>query len=273
MDIQITDFENTCLIVLMGLITNMINHFDVDFIIPITLSDQNMQRAHFRDAILTQKFWFNTNCFPDNITYLEDFEMQLQDSNYMKSSVNKDSKKEPKYEELFISEILCGKKESNFIGIYTVITKFMELQKYQLHHSEQIEQILEFLEARSKGEVPTGAKFIREYVLSHPLYKQDSIITPCLNRNIILQIMNLNKEKEHEICDCEKHTGSNNSFTDELFNLFENNFDISELSENEWKQFSAQDPFVTPTKNSEPNDNENVAKFGWGFDSSNQIQQ
>ena len=53
MDIQITDFENTCLIVMMGLITNVINHFDVDFIIPITKSDENMKRAHYRDAILT----------------------------------------------------------------------------------------------------------------------------------------------------------------------------------------------------------------------------
>jgi len=48
-----TDFENTCLIVLLGLLTNVINHFDVDFIIPISKSDINMERAHFRDAILT----------------------------------------------------------------------------------------------------------------------------------------------------------------------------------------------------------------------------
>ena len=62
MDIQFTDFENTCLIVFMGLLVNVINHFDVDFIIPISLSDQNMERAHFRDAILNNKFWVNVNC-------------------------------------------------------------------------------------------------------------------------------------------------------------------------------------------------------------------
>ena len=61
MDIQLTDFENTCLIVAIGLIVNIINHYDVDFIIPITLSDENMKRSHYRDAILNQKFWFNTN--------------------------------------------------------------------------------------------------------------------------------------------------------------------------------------------------------------------
>ena len=61
MDIQLTDFENTCLIVAIGLIVNIINHYDVDFIIPVTMADENMKRAHCRDAILNQKFWFNTN--------------------------------------------------------------------------------------------------------------------------------------------------------------------------------------------------------------------
>lgn len=61
MDIQLTDFENTCLIIALGLIVNVINHFDVNFIIPITKVDENMERAHRRDAILTQKFWFNIN--------------------------------------------------------------------------------------------------------------------------------------------------------------------------------------------------------------------
>lgn len=61
MDIQMTDFENTCLIVTMGLITNVINHFDVDFIMPISKCDQNMERAHYRDALLNTKFWFKTS--------------------------------------------------------------------------------------------------------------------------------------------------------------------------------------------------------------------
>lgn len=52
MDIQLTDFENTCLIVMLGLITNVINHFDVDFILPISYADANMERAHYRDALL-----------------------------------------------------------------------------------------------------------------------------------------------------------------------------------------------------------------------------
>lgn len=167
MDIQITDFENTCLIVMMGLITNVINHFNVDFVIPITMSDINMQRAHHRDAVLNEKFWFNTNCINDINTYTTS---TLEETDYVRSS-NEENRKEPKYEELYIHEILCGKPSTDFIGMNAMIRAFMEQQDYSAMHKEQIEQILEFLEARSKGEVPTGAKFIREYVLKHPLYK------------------------------------------------------------------------------------------------------
>lgn len=52
MDIQLTDFENSALIVLLGLIINVINNFDVDFIMPISMVDINMDRAHARDGLL-----------------------------------------------------------------------------------------------------------------------------------------------------------------------------------------------------------------------------
>lgn len=80
-----TDFENTCLIVTLGLITNIINKLDVDFILPISLSDENMQRAHYRDAVLNQKFWFKVNCIRDPENLLSD---ALEKSDYLISNQN-----------------------------------------------------------------------------------------------------------------------------------------------------------------------------------------
>jgi glutamate--cysteine ligase catalytic subunit len=123
----LTDFENTCLIVALGLIVNVINHFDVNFIIPITLSDENMKRAHYRDAILNQKFWFNT--FSIKGSKLHD---NIEKNNYLKSSL--ESYTEPKYEELFIHEIFGGKPESNYPGIYSIIKEFMKLKEYNIEY-------------------------------------------------------------------------------------------------------------------------------------------
>ena len=186
MDIQLTDFENTCLIVTLGLITNVINHFNVDFVIPIQMADENMKRAHYRDAILNEKFWFKTNCLRSDNYH----ESELAQSDYMRS--DKGDSKEQCYEELYIHEILEGK--GKFPGMWTLIRKFMDIQNYSPDHKNQVEQILDFLLARAKGEVPTGARFIREYVLKHPLYKKDSIISKCLQCYLINQIMNLNSD-------------------------------------------------------------------------------
>ena len=58
MDIQITDFENTALTVCVGMIANIINTFDLDFILPISLVDENMKRAHHKNGLLDTKFWW-----------------------------------------------------------------------------------------------------------------------------------------------------------------------------------------------------------------------
>lgn len=52
----------------MALVVDVINHFNLDFVIPISYADINMERAHQRDAILNQKFWFNKN-FVQSDTY------------------------------------------------------------------------------------------------------------------------------------------------------------------------------------------------------------
>ena len=45
-----------------------------------------------------------------------------------------------------------------------MIYKFIELQDYSSCQQKMFSHILDFLLARAKGEVPTGAKFIRDYI-------------------------------------------------------------------------------------------------------------
>ena len=69
MDICVTDFENSALTIMVGMLANLINEFDLDFIIPITLVDENMRRAHMRDALSEQKFWFKTSIYDGEADY------------------------------------------------------------------------------------------------------------------------------------------------------------------------------------------------------------
>jgi len=65
MDIMITDYENAAMTVVTGMLVNLINDFDLDFIMPISLVDVNMDRAHMKNAVVDQKFWFKTSIFPE----------------------------------------------------------------------------------------------------------------------------------------------------------------------------------------------------------------
>ena len=83
MDIQLTDFENAALIVLLGLVNNIINHFDLDFLMPISKIDENMERAHKVDAVIKEKFWFKINILPTGKCYRYNI---LEQSDYLYSN-------------------------------------------------------------------------------------------------------------------------------------------------------------------------------------------
>ena len=58
MDIQLTDFENSALTIFVGMLANIINYYDVDYVMPITKVDENMKTGHIRDALVNCKFWW-----------------------------------------------------------------------------------------------------------------------------------------------------------------------------------------------------------------------
>lgn len=143
----------------MALLVDVINFFDLNFIIPISLADQNMERAHIRDGVLGQKFWFNKN-FVQSETY---WVSKLHESDFLKSG---EQTREPEYEEFTVLEVLIGKKGTDFEGIRPVIWKFMEVKEFSEEHTAYINYMIDFLVARATGTVPTGARFIRDLISS-----------------------------------------------------------------------------------------------------------
>jgi glutamate--cysteine ligase catalytic subunit len=59
MEVQLTDFENAAFTVFIVLITRVILVFDLGLYIPLSKVDENMSRAHQRNAVQTQLFLFS----------------------------------------------------------------------------------------------------------------------------------------------------------------------------------------------------------------------
>ena len=53
-----TDFENAAFATFIVLLSRAILHFDLNFYVPIKKFDENMEKAHVRDAVLHEKFRF-----------------------------------------------------------------------------------------------------------------------------------------------------------------------------------------------------------------------
>lgn len=136
MDIQITDYENSVLTVAVGMVANIINEFDLDFVIPISLVDENMKRAHLQDAVTSTKFWFKTDALPKFGSFansdLQESDFKQSNKNYSreeklgKPSVGAANDEKHLYKELFIWQILEGDKNAGLpVGLIQLCEEYM----------------------------------------------------------------------------------------------------------------------------------------------------
>ncbi|KAG5885191.1 Glutamate--cysteine ligase [Gonioctena quinquepunctata] len=60
-DVQTTDFENAAFVCFLVLLTRVILSFKLNFLIPISKVDENIEKAQKRNAVKEEKFWFRND--------------------------------------------------------------------------------------------------------------------------------------------------------------------------------------------------------------------
>lgn len=79
---------------------------------------------------------------------------------------------------MYIWQILLGDPAAGIdLGLIDLCNFFMQDNAWSPEHVEKTNLYLGLLAARAQGKIPTGARFLRDYILAHPAYKQDSIVT------------------------------------------------------------------------------------------------
>jgi glutamate--cysteine ligase catalytic subunit len=68
MEVQITDYENAAFSIFIVLLTRAIISFDLNFYMPISQVDDNLQRAQQRDAARSNTFFFRRSVFPNHLS-------------------------------------------------------------------------------------------------------------------------------------------------------------------------------------------------------------
>jgi len=162
-EIQLTDFENAAYAIYIVLLTRAILALGMNFMIPMSLVEENMKRAGKMDAALNEKFWFNKRSFISRPSL--DF-----DKDILVKSVSKED-----LVELSLNEIINGTPDIPcFPGISSCITNYLEALGCDKEMTSQLFPYIDLINQRSSGKLPTTARWIRNYVKSRPEYSAEN---------------------------------------------------------------------------------------------------
>ncbi|KAK3759089.1 hypothetical protein RRG08_010702 [Elysia crispata] len=165
MEAQFTDFENAAFTVFIVLLTRVILSYKLNFIIPISKVDENMKTAFKRDAVLNDKFYFRK----DVVTEATPLECAQQCGTAACNKVLSNQ-----YELMTINEIFQGKDE--FPGLIPLINLYLQSIEVDVDTRCTITQYLKLISLRASGALETSARWIRNFVMTHELYKGDSVV-------------------------------------------------------------------------------------------------
>ena len=68
----------------------------------------------------------------------------------------------------------------------------MQDKKYGKEEVNYVRTFMEFVLERARGNIETGATFIRNIVLNHPEYQKDSVINQKIAYDLMSTIINMN---------------------------------------------------------------------------------
>ena len=185
-DLQITPYENTALFSLMLGLYGVIMHYDVNFILPISLVDENFNRAFKNDAINKEKFWWRINS-------IKNMEMDKADykkySNEERPPLTLEEDLRDNIKELTVNEIMNGCERYNYPGLVNIVLHALE-NKYK---TNKLSEYIKFLSKRAAGELWTDAKLVRNFIMNHPKYQHNSEINEEINYDLICYLMEIQK--------------------------------------------------------------------------------
>uniref|UniRef100_A0A1A9ULK3 Glutamate--cysteine ligase n=1 Tax=Glossina austeni TaxID=7395 RepID=A0A1A9ULK3_GLOAU len=211
---QISDFENAAFVCFVVLLTRVILSYQLNFLVPISKVDENMQTAQKRDACRAERFWFRKN-IRKTPNQSNGYTMNDVDPNGLhvtNETTNGDvdtdkthamgtngyaNRQETEFELMTIGEIFNGKPDT-FPGLVPLIRRYLQSMEVDTDTHCTIEQYLRFIQKRASGDLFTTATWLREQVLNHSDYKKDSLVSDLISYDILKKIEQIQLGKVNE---------------------------------------------------------------------------
>ncbi|KAH6683108.1 glutamate-cysteine ligase-like protein [Halenospora varia] len=214
MEIQITDFENAAFSVFIVLITRAILSFDLNFYIPITRTDENMQTAHKHDAVMEEKFYFRKNPFPTRYPRPYSSSGAGSSGTTTPATISRPPTPtgpvEDEYALMSIDEIMNGSKhdsDNDFPGLIPLVESYLDSMNVDVETRCELAAYLSLIRKRANGKLWTASKWIRNFVQEHPDYKHDSVVGESINHDLIGAVIDIEGEGRKDVKNIEKFLG------------------------------------------------------------------
>lgn len=159
-----TDFENAACCVFLVLVKAVIVKYKLNMYVPIQAVQDDMQRAHARDAVTGERFAFRRDPFGEG-----DGEEDLA--------------------KLSVNEIVNGSER--YVGMMPLIERYMKEAGWTEKEKMDVGRYLDLVRCRASGEHWTTAKWMREFVLGHAEYKQDSRVSGKICYDMMREVKNM----------------------------------------------------------------------------------
>ncbi|KAL7420624.1 glutamate--cysteine ligase [Cryptotrichosporon argae] len=213
MEVQMTDFENAAFSVFIVLLTRAIISFDLDFYMPISKVDDNMQRAQQRNGVHANKFHFRRSVFPPERPVFDPSSRPvsrpispdapatpsagangasngsangthtLRHVPSMSSCASSDdSTDELEVAEMTIDQVMNG--HGGFPGLLGLVNAYLNSINVDVETKCRLRRYLELIKRRARGELVTPASWIRSFITGHPAYKRDSVVSDLINYDL-----------------------------------------------------------------------------------------
>lgn len=166
---QLTDFENAAIVCFVVLLTRVILSYHLNFLVPISKVDENMQKAQKRDALRTEKFWFRRNICSAKQAQPNGSSAGNDANAAAPSDKDNAAASADEYELMSIEQIING--NGAFPGLVPLINSYLSSMDVDADTHCTIQQYLRLIQRRASGKLITTATWIRNEVLNHPEYK------------------------------------------------------------------------------------------------------
>eukprot|EP01134_Creolimax_fragrantissima_P005583 CFRG5583T1 len=177
MELQMTDFENAAFTCFIVLLTRAILSFNLNLYLPITKVDANVAIAQRKDAITKEKFYFRKHLDGTKLTPQCDPDAyELMDINTI---INGRCGASPDG----AAAKACTSK-NNFPGLLSYVRAYLNTMVVDVETSMKLSNYLDFISKKASGELMTTAQWMRQFIMKHPDYKQDSVVSESINYDI-----------------------------------------------------------------------------------------